>query len=259
MILVLGGTHEGREIAEKLNQMGRDYILSVTTALGFDLYHETAARCIVQKFTEDSLLAFIDAEAIALIIDATHPHAAEIKKTASRCAAHKRIPYWRYAREVGTVLSHESITGSRFQTFESISAAIAHLKSVVAENERMLITGIKHIPEFLAVFPPEQCVFRIMPGMDSMAACAQNGVPADNIIAVKAPCPAFLNRSFFKAYDIRYFVFKNSGAGSAFSANFESLSETEVTGIIIEPEVIQSDTVIEDVSALEQAICQYHF
>ncbi|MDN5299975.1 MAG: precorrin-6A/cobalt-precorrin-6A reductase [Clostridiales bacterium] len=259
MILILGGTHEGREIAEKLNQMNRDYILSVTTALGYDLYHETARQCVVQKFTEETLSSFIQSEHIELIIDATHPHAAEIKKTASRCAAKNHIAYWRYARRVQSV-AHPAVTSNtHFKTFEDITAAITYLKETAAEDARILVTGTKHIPAFLEAFLPNQCVFRIMPGMESMAACIQNGVPTGNIIAVKAPCPAFLNRSFFKAYNIHYFVFKNSGAGSAFDANLESLSESNVTGIIIEPETIISAVVIENVSALEAAMLQNHF
>jgi precorrin-6x reductase len=253
MILLLGGTHEGREIAEILNALGHPYVLSVTTSLGYDLYHTTAGNCIIKKFTPEALSTYIKAEGIHLIIDATHPHAEVIKTNARVSALEHDILYWRFERKTeGTLPRNVSIS-----KYTSISKAILSLKEIVRDDEKLLITGTKHIPEFLATFKKSQCVFRIMPGEDSMAICMANGVPIENIIAIKAPCSLEMNRCIFKDFNINYFVFKNSGRGSAFKSNIEALEDTAVKGVIIEPHTVIVDTLFEDLSSLERALMIY--
>ena len=253
MILLLGGTHEGREIAEILNALGHPYVLSVTTSLGYDLYHPTAKKCIVNKFTLEALSSYIKSERIHLIIDATHPHAEVIKSTARISALEHDILYWRFERKPEVMIQSDAFINK----YPSISLAIASLKEVVKHDQKLLITGTKHIPEFLATFDKSQCVFRIMPGQDSMAICMANGVPIENIIAIKAPCSLEMNRCIFKDFNINYFIFKNSGRGSAFKSNVEALKDTEVKGVVIEPHALIVDTHFEDLSTLEKALMSY--
>jgi len=253
MILLLGGTHEGREIAEILNALGHPYVLSVTTPLGYDLYHQIAKKCIINKFTIATLNAYIQSEGIHLIIDATHPHAEIIKSTARICARECNITYWRFERKQELVpQSNASIS-----QYASVSLAIASLKETVEQDQKILITGTKHIPEFLANFDKSQCVFRIMPGEASMTICMENDVPIENIIAIKAPCSVEMNQCIFRDFNISYFVFKNSGRGSAFKSNVASINGTNVKGVVIEPKTITVDTRFNHLNALEKALMLY--
>lgn len=251
MILLLGGTHEGAEISELLNYLNLSYVLSVTTELGKDLYKKTAPNCIIKKFTSDSLKAYIIANDIHLIIDATHPHADLIKSIARVSAMENDIIYWRYARET---INADAIKSVTYSPFESMAEAIDNLKETITETDRLLITGSKHIPDFLKHFNTSQCVFRIMPGKESMNACINQGIPIQNIIAIKAPCSVQMNHAIFKDYGITHFVFKNSGRGSAFEANLNALKDTSVKGIVIEPRKTIVDEVYSSLIDLERAL-----
>lgn len=248
MILLLGGTHEGRDIATLLNKLNMVYTLSVATELGHDLYRDIADKCIIRRFTKDDLIDYIASEGVSLIIDATHPHALAVKDTAMAACIQSGIPYYRYARRI------DDIENEKIVKVTSMEQAINYLKSKVKAKDKILVTGSKHVPDFLKAFDPKQCVFRIMPGNESMKICMDHQVPIENILAVKAPCSVAFNQVVFKDFDIAYFVFKNSGSGSAVSSNLQSLRGQSVLGIVIEPERKNTPHVYETLEALKLAI-----
>ena len=79
MILVFGGTTEGRRAAEVLEEAGNSYYYSTKTG-------------------EQELTLHIREHAIRLVVDAAHPFAATLHQTISEVAADMRIPVIRYDR-----------------------------------------------------------------------------------------------------------------------------------------------------------------
>lgn len=92
MILLLGGTEEGRDIAEGLARLGRPAIASLAGATRAP--RETALVTRVGGFGGAAgFECFLDAAGITAVIDATHPFASRIsERTAAICAA-RGLPY----------------------------------------------------------------------------------------------------------------------------------------------------------------------
>jgi len=249
MILVLGGTHETVEVCSLLNELNREHIISVTTEFGADLYGHLSSQCIVTKFDDGSLEAFIVDNQIKLIIDATHPHAALIKELARGVASRLNIDYILYQRTVDLEVS--------VPTFDSMTQAIDHVKKHSDSNTHILITGIKHIREWKAAFNVKQLYFRIMPSMESLKICLDEKIPIENIVAIKAPCTVELNQTLFKDFEITYFVFKNSGNGSAFKQNIASIKNTNVTPICIQPVELLINNTCSDIDSLKNTLINF--
>jgi len=226
MILVLGGTHETKTVCKILNESGLQHILSVATDLGKTLYESIATHCIVTRFDEASLTDFIKANDIKFLIDATHPHALLVSDVAKKAALNSGIPYMPFQRAVESAQDKP--------VFSSMTDAIEHIKELETDTTRILITGVKHASEWAASFDTTKLIFRIMPSLESLDLCLKAGIPVENIIAVKAPCSADFNRVLFSDYGISHFVFKNSGSGSAYTNNLQSVEDTAVTPIIIQ-------------------------
>ncbi|GAU76890.1 precorrin-6A/cobalt-precorrin-6A reductase [Fusibacter sp. 3D3] len=243
MILVLGGTHETTEVCTLLNQMGLKHVLSVTTDFGAKLYGHLSTECLITRFEPDTLEAYITQNRIELIIDATHPHASLVKAMASSVAHKMNLPYILYQRAVDIEVE--------LPTFESMTQAITHVKNHANEKTHILITGIKHIREWKAAFDVSQLYFRIMPSLESLKICLDEQIPAGHIVAIKAPCSIALNQTLFKDFEIDYFVFKNSGAGSAYKQNIASLEGVDVTPICIQPVVTNDNDSCGDLTTLE--------
>lgn len=235
MILILGGTHEGRQISDMLTAAGEKHMFSVTTALGQKTYAGPDTHCVIKRFTEKDLCEWILAHDIRLIIDATHPHALEIKQTAKKTTAQMRIPYIRYERNQLSLSEFQSENITVYKTMTDITQTLKQNERVA---DRYLITGTKHIDTFYQTFDKSKCYFRVMPSVYSLKTCELHGVPLENILAIKAPCPVTLNHALFQTYGITHFIFKNSGEGSAFKSNIEAIKNTKIKGLVltVEPE-----------------------
>ena len=96
MILVFGGTTEGRRAAEVLEEAGSSYYYSTKTGeQELALHHGVRTDGAMDG---EAMRQFIREHAIRLIVDAAHPFATTLHQTISEVAADMRIPVIRYDR-----------------------------------------------------------------------------------------------------------------------------------------------------------------
>ena len=96
-LLILGGTADGRHLAESLHQQGVPVIYSVA-----GLVRTPTVDCQVVSggFTQfGGLEQFVSTHAVAAILDVTHPHAQTMSSTAVTVAKNCDIPCWRFHRQ----------------------------------------------------------------------------------------------------------------------------------------------------------------
>lgn len=98
-ILVLGGTTEASRLSERLEK--RTDIWAILSLAGRT--HEPAAQALRTRVGGfggvDGLIAYLAAERIDLVIDATHPFAARISENAVAASRLSGVPLLRYTRE----------------------------------------------------------------------------------------------------------------------------------------------------------------
>ena len=96
MILVFGGTTEGRRTAEALEKAGATYYYSTKTGeQDVSLHH---GEHINGAMDAKAMKAFVDKHGIRLIVDAAHPFASHLHQTVVYVASEKQIPIIRYER-----------------------------------------------------------------------------------------------------------------------------------------------------------------
>ena len=96
MILVFGGTTEGRKAAETLEESGSTYYYSTKTGeQNLSLHH---GRRIDGAMDEKAMTDFIRNKSIRLIVDAAHPFASQLHQTIAEVAHLLTIPVIRYER-----------------------------------------------------------------------------------------------------------------------------------------------------------------
>jgi precorrin-6A/cobalt-precorrin-6A reductase len=98
MILVLAGTKDGREIAERLKLKGFEVIASTVTDYGASLFSE-GIKVHKGALDELSLIDFIYKNYIDVVVDATHPFAKDVSINAINACNKTGIKYIRYERE----------------------------------------------------------------------------------------------------------------------------------------------------------------
>jgi precorrin-6A/cobalt-precorrin-6A reductase len=121
-ILILGGTTEARRLAEGLASRTD---LAVTLSLAGRTAAPAAQPVPVRVGGfggAEGLAAWLQAQAIDAVIDATHPYAAQISRNAAEAAARTRVPLLAIERP-----AWEPIDGDRWIEVADMPAAVAAL------------------------------------------------------------------------------------------------------------------------------------
>ena len=96
MILVFGGTTEGRKTVEVLEESGSPYYYSTKTGeQDLPLHNGTRIDGVLDG---EAMKAFVKAHAIRLMVDAAHPFASQLHQTIMSVASECQIPVIRYER-----------------------------------------------------------------------------------------------------------------------------------------------------------------
>lgn len=78
-----------------------------------------------------------------------------------------------------------------------------------------MATGAKELAQFAAI-PPERLYPRVLPTLESIAACEAANIPHRNIIAMQGPFSFALNQAMMEQFHIRWLVTKDGGAAGGF-------------------------------------------
>ena len=96
MILIFGGTTEGRKAAEVLEESGSPFFYSTKTGeQDVTLHH---GQRVDGAMDGEAMRAFCREHAIRLIVDAAHPFASQLHQTIADVAAELQLPVVRYER-----------------------------------------------------------------------------------------------------------------------------------------------------------------
>ena len=128
-VLILGGTSEAYALAAAL---AGEQDLRVTTALAGVTASPRlpAGACRIGGFGGiNGLLAYLEAEHVALLVDASHPFAARITANAHRAAAGAGLPYLRLERA-----PWRPVAGDRWHRVANLEDAIAILPELNAQR-----------------------------------------------------------------------------------------------------------------------------
>ena len=96
MIIIFGGTTEGRRAVEVLEQAGKPYFYS--TRSGEQEVPLVHGQRLAGAMDEEAMVAFCRDHGIRLIVDAAHPFAKELHHNLCRVAEELAIPLVRFER-----------------------------------------------------------------------------------------------------------------------------------------------------------------
>jgi precorrin-6A/cobalt-precorrin-6A reductase len=237
LILILGGTTEGRLLASRLIGLGHEVITSLAGRTSDPILPEGELR--VGKFGGVAgLVAYLEAAHVERVVDATHPYAEQMSANAvSAChRAHVRLvrlvrPPW------------PEPPGSGWLHAESLAAAAHMLPSGAVV---LLTTGHDELATFLA---RDDCrfVIRLIKRPELPLP------PHASLLLTRPPYELEDELTLFERRSITHLVTKNSG-GSQTSAKLEAARELEVQVIMVDrpalAPAIETASITETIEAL---------
>lgn len=215
-ILILGGTAEARELANRLVAMGHDVTTSLAGRTQDPILPEGGLR--MGKFGGiPGLAAYLRAAGIQRLVDATHPYAGLISINAVAAAKAANIPLVRYMRP-----AWEQPLGAEWTTVETMAEAAAALPP---NADVLLTTGHTGLETFLE---RDDCQFVVRtietPSID---------MPRYASLLQKRPPYGLADEmALMEREEITHLVTKNSGGGQT-SAKLEAARRLGVKVIMI--------------------------
>lgn len=222
-ILIFGGTTEGRLLTEYLSDTNVD--VCVATEYGKELLQKNKnANIYLGRMDLQQMKTFLSQKQYCCVIDATHPYALEVTQNIICACEYHNIPYYRLLRENSHIKYGIYV--------ESIEQAVDYLKNT--EGNILLTTGTKEIHKFTALPHFSERVYaRVLPSIDSITICQNNGLTAQHIICMQGPFSKDMNVEHIKHTHAKYIVTKQSGYIGGFQQKIDASIQCQATPIIL--------------------------
>ncbi len=245
-VLLLSGASEGPALAQALLEAGFTVLATVTTTEGkarlFGALQPQLA-VLVGGFTAATLTDFLQQGNADVVLDATHPFAVRITRTASTVCTALGVPYVRYERPdwvppEGTVYT------------DSYTEAATVLPSLGVRA--MLTIGAKQLKHFVALHQRMTLYARLLPALTSLQQALEAGFPQAQILCLRPPFSKELNRCLLREYQIDVLVTKASGVEGGVVEKVLAAKELGLTTLMIRrPETDAMSTVSTIASAVQ--------
>lgn len=259
-VLVFAGTTEGRKVSECLAAAGVGHTVCVATEYGgIVLNPHPLVRVRRGRMNREEIAAFLQHERFKAVVDATHPYAREIthniKEAVKELAEQgNNIVCLRMKRD-STRADRFGDPIAFFETNEDCAEALEH-----TEGNILLTTGSKELPIYCRSENMKSRLYvRVLPGMESLSLCMEQGICGKQIIAMQGPFTAEMNEAMIRQYRISCLVTKESGVSGGYGEKLEAAEKTGTQVFVIgRPEEEEGYSFDETCTELEK-ICGKEF
>jgi precorrin-6A/cobalt-precorrin-6A reductase len=233
-ILLLGGTGDALRIAR---QLCAEHVYSLA-GLG-KVPDDLACTVRVGGFGgSDGMVRYIETEGIGLVIDATHPYAAQISANAAQASRVARVPYWALRRPAWQPQAGDDwrMVGD----WNELTDALAPFRKPLFTLGREPLAHLDEIP------PHQFWTVRCLEAHDDTARA--------RILTARGPFTLEGERALFALQAFDVVVSKNSG-GNATEAKLEVARERGLPVVMLRrPELPAAEREFESVSDLLDAL-----
>lgn len=230
-ILIFAGTSEGRTLSDFLIQKNLPHTICVATEYGEDCLEEHPIRTIVcgrmdAREMEDFLMKQGREHWIA-VVDATHPYAVDVTKNIQLAVRHQNLPYLRLKRDLEAEKEYSKLF--YLASSEVCAEALEQTKGNV-----LLTTGTKDLKVYCERETlKSRIIARVLPGMESLSLCIEQGLHGRQIIAMQGPFTVEMNQALIQQYEIQAMVTKQSGVAGGFGEKVQAAKNADIPLYVI--------------------------
>ena len=225
-VLIFAGTTEGIILS---NLLARNHIKTYTcvaTQYGTDSY-ETGENLVVEvgRKTQEEMEALIRKLQPEMVLDATHPYAAEVTANVKAACRNTGCSYQRILR-LGSNPSQNAV-------FVQDASEAAEFLSHTAGNI-LLTTGSKELAAFTKIPDYAERIYaRVLPLGSVIEACQEMQITGKHLIAMQGPFSKEMNAALLKQYDCTWMVTKESGKEGGFQEKIDAAASCGASVVII--------------------------
>lgn len=225
-VLVFAGTTEGYEICRFLaDHQVRTMGFVATEYGGKSLTENEYLTVQTGRLDETAMEQVFIQEKPEMVLDATHPYAAEVTVNIRTACEKTQTLYRRVLRESG---SRED----KAVYVESVQAAAQYLDQT--QGNVLLTTGSKELAGFTGMKNYQERLYaRVLSLPNVMQACAELGFEGKHLIGMQGPFSRELNAAMLRQYRCKYLVTKDTGKAGGFQDKIDAALECDAVPVII--------------------------
>ena len=179
MILILGGTTEGRLAVRVADAAGSPYWYSTRGDLQqIECKHGTH---ITGALDETAMAAFCSEHGIRLLIDAAHPFATELHRTVASVSESLDLPVVRVERIYSDPSVMPGFDPASLRWCDDYNDAVRRLEAD-GITRLLALTGVQTIGKLKPFWSQYDCWFRILRREESLEKAAKQGFPSDRLV-----------------------------------------------------------------------------
>ena len=243
--LIFAGTSEGRKLAEFLQEHQICAEVCVATEYGEKLL---AATDYIQvhtgRMTEPEMENYIQERSGApfqAVIDATHPHAAEVTKNIRTACENTGMRYVRLLRGQIDLSAFSDLV-----TFPDCESAAEWLET--QKGRIFLTTGMKELPMVAErISDRERLYARVLPQPEIFPLAEELGLSKKQLICMQGPFSKELNVAMLREVRAKFLLTKESGNAGGFAQKAEAAKEAGVVCVVIRRPVQEQGFSLEEI------------
>lgn len=224
--IVFAGTTEGYALCEFLAENRVSVYACAATEYGGSLLQENEFLHIsAGRLKTEDMEELFRKENPEIVLDATHPYAAEVTKNIRTACESAGVLYQR-------ILRPEGEKNSEAIYVESTEEAAAFLSGT--EGNIFLTTGSKELAKFTGIPDYKERLFaRVLSIPSVIRSCAELGIEGKHLIGMQGPFSAEINEAMLRQFQCSYLVTKDTGLAGGFPEKMEACQRCGVTPVII--------------------------
>lgn len=229
MIGFILGTSEGKKILKLINKYTNEIAVTTATTYGGEILKDFNIKVLNTKpLNEEEMLKWLKANEIHVLVDASHPYAEEVTKTALKCAESLGIQYVRFERQ-GVL---ENISWDNIIKVKNYDEAIEAIKEI--DGNVLNTTGGNNVSKFLSLDFKYRVIHRILPLPKVLNKIVEAGISIKDIIAMQGPITYEVEKAFVYQYNAKAILTKDSGVEGGTLEKYKAARETGIKLIVIE-------------------------
>ena len=224
--IVFAGTTEGYALCEFLAENRVSVYACAATEYGGSLLQENEFLHVsAGRLKTEDMEELFRKENPEIVLDATHPYAAEVTKNIRTACESAGVLYQR-------ILRPEGEKNSEAIYVESTEEAAAFLSGT--EGNIFLTTGSKELTKFTGIQDYKERLFaRVLSIPSVIRSCAELGIEGKHLIGMQGPFSAEINEAMLRQFQCSYLVTKDTGLAGGFPEKMEACQRCGVTPVII--------------------------
>ena len=224
--IVFAGTTEGYALCEFLAENRVSVYACAATEYGGSLLQENEFLHVsAGRLKTEDMEELFRKENPEIVLDATHPYAAEVTKNIRTACESAGVLYQR-------ILRPEGEKNSEAIYVESTEEAAAFLSCT--EGNIFLTTGSKELAKFTGIPDYKERLFaRVLSIPSVIRSCAELGIEGKHLIGMQGPFSAEINEAMLRQFQCSYLVTKDTGLAGGFPEKMEACQRCGVTPVII--------------------------